>query len=245
MVDVQVRESNRQEEYAVRADGLWPRIGAAAGLAFVVLQSAALGFMSSGGWLDPGASKADIVKAFAGTPPSRLWIGAYLSILAALCFIPFTARVVTVLQRAEGPSGWLSRSALAGGLLLVAAELGGAGGVNALLTRAGHDLSSSEAMTLFDLAQALLFLFWAGGALFLAASAVLSLKLRALPRWLGGAAAGIAAVSLIAPASTQLLHVPATLFYLWVIAASIVLMRMPRERHADGRDRSGATFLTR
>jgi hypothetical protein len=230
MVDVQVRENVQQEEHAGRADGLWLQVGAAAGLAFVLLQSLALGFMSPGGWLDPGASKADIVKAFAGMPASQLWIGAYLSVLAALCFIPFAARVVTVLRRADGASGWLSTTALAGGILLVAAELGGAAAVNALLTRAGHDLSSAEAMTLFDLAQALLFLFWAGGTLFLAASAVLSLKFRALPRWLGGAAAGIAALSLIAPASTQLLHIPATLFYLWVIAASIALMRVPRER---------------
>jgi glucan phosphoethanolaminetransferase (alkaline phosphatase superfamily) len=133
---------------------------------------------------------------------------------------------------------------LAGGLLLVAVELSGGAVVNALLTRAGHDLTSAEAMSLFDLAQALLFLFWAGATLFLAASAVLSLKLQALPRWLGGAAAVIVAVSLIAPASTQLLHVPATLFYLWVVAASIVLIRTPREPHADGRDRSGIASLT-
>src|SRR5438105_1094068 len=102
MVDVQVRESAKQGEYAGRADGLWLRIGAASGLAFVLLQSAALGFMSSGGWLDPGASKADIVQAFAKMPASQLWIGAYISVLAALCFIPFAARVVTVLRRAEG-----------------------------------------------------------------------------------------------------------------------------------------------
>lgn len=243
MVDLQVPESNQQQENAVRADGLWLRIGAACGLAFVLLQSAALGFMSAGGWLDPGASKADIVKAFAGTPSSQLWIGAYLSVLAALCFIPFAARVATSLRRAEGASGWLWTVALAGGFLLVASELGGAGAVNALLTRAGDNLSTAEAMSLFDLAQALLFLFWAGGTLFLAASAVLSLRLRALPRWLGGAAAVIAAVSLIAPASTQLLHIPATLFYLWVIAASIVLMRMSREPHAEGRNRSGTASI--
>lgn len=238
MVDVQARESNQQQVNAARVGVLWPRIGAAYGLVFVLLQSAALGFMSSGGWLDPGASKADILKAFAGTSASQLWIGAYLSVLAGLCFIPFAARVVTALRRAEGAPEWLSTTALAGGVLLVAAELGGAGAVNALLARAGHDLSAAEAMSLFDLAQALLFLFWAGGTLFLAASAVLSLKLRALPRWLGGAAAGIAALSLIAPASTQLLHIPATLFYLWVIAASIVLIRMPRERQVEERERS-------
>jgi hypothetical protein len=240
MVDVQVQESNDQHEYAARANGLSPRIGAACGVAFVLLQSAALGFMSSGGWPDLGAPKADIVKAFAATPTTQLWIGAYLSVLAALCFIPFAARVTTSLRCAEGGSGWLSTVALAGGLLVVVAELGGAGAVNALLTRAGHSLSTAEAMTLFDLAQALLFLFWAGGTLFMAASAVLSLTLHALPRWLGGSAAAIAVVSLIAPASTQLLHIPASLFYLWVIAASIVLMRMPREPRVEVASRSNA-----
>jgi phage shock protein PspC (stress-responsive transcriptional regulator) len=243
MVEVQARERNRQQVNAVRGGILWPRVGAASGLAFILLQLAALGFMSSGGWLDPGASKADIVKAFAATPPCQLWIGAYLSVLAGLSFIPFTARVITVLRRAEGAPGWLSTTALAGGILLVASELGGAGAVNALLTRAGHDLSAAEAMTLFDLAQALLFLFWAGGTLFLTATAVASLKLHALPRWLGGVAAGIAAVSLIAPASTQLLHIPATLFYLWVIAASIVLLRVPREPQEEGPDRSPVASL--
>lgn len=91
------------------------------------------------------------MKAFAGTPASQLWIGAYLSVLAGLSFIPFTARVITASRRAERASGWLSTTALAGGILLVAAELGGAGAVNALLARAGHNLSAAEAMTLFDL----------------------------------------------------------------------------------------------
>lgn len=240
MVDVQVRDSNEQQLNAERADGLWPRIGAACGLLFVVLQSAALGFMSSGGWLDPGASRADIVKTFAGTPASQLWIGAYLSVLAALCFVPFAARVITTLQGAERTSGWLSTTALAGAILLVGAEISGAGAVSALLMRAGHGLSPAEAMSLFDLAQALLFLFWAGATLFLAASAILALKLGALPGWLGGAAATIAALSLIAPASTQLLHVPATLFYLWVITASIVLLRLPRERYAQRSDHAAS-----
>lgn len=243
MVDPPVRESNQPRVDEEGVDGLWPRIGATCGLGFVVLQTAALAFMSSGGWLDPGTSRVDILKEFARTPSSQLWIGAYFSVLAALCFIPFAARVITTLHDADGPSGWLSTTALAGAILLVGAEISGAGAVDALLARAGHGLSSAEAMTLFDLAQALLFLFWVGGTLFLAASAVLSLKLRALPWWLGGAAAVIAALSLIAPVSTQLLHIPATLFYLWVIAASIVLLRMPREPLSDGRIRAGSASM--
>ena len=243
MVNAQVQESNRQRESAERADAPWPRIGAACGLAFVLLQFTALGFMSSGGWLDPGASKADIVKAFARTPSSQLWIGVYLSALAAFCFIPFGVRVATSRSRGEPGSEWLSTVALGGGFLLVAAELSGVGAVDALLTRAGHNLSTAEAMTLFDLAQALLFLFWVGGTLFLAASAVLPWQFRTLPRWLGGAAAVIAALSLISPASTQLLHIPATMFYLWVIAASIILMRVPGEPHADRRNRSGTVSI--
>jgi hypothetical protein len=98
-------------------------------------------------------------------------------------------------------------------------------------------------MTLFDLAQALLFLFWAGGTLFLVASAILSLKLGALPRWLGGAAAIIAGLSLIAPVSTQLLHIPATLFYLWVLAASIVLLRTPHEPLSGVQNRAGSASM--
>lgn len=230
MVEVSMRK-NVDQQGERPAYGPWSRIGAASGIAFVLLQFAALGFMSSGGWLDPGAAKADIVKAFAGTPSSELWIGAYLSVLAALSFIPFAARVITRSRHTEGESGWLSSIALAGAFLLVAAELSGAGTVNALLTRAGHNLSAAEAMTLFDLAQALLFLYWAGCSLFLGASAALSLKRHVLPRWLGGAAALIAALCLIAPTSTLLLHVPATLFYLWVIASGIVLLRMPPGPH--------------
>jgi hypothetical protein len=224
MVDVQASESG-ELEVSERYGGLWPRVGAACGLAFVVLQSAALGFMSSAGWLDPGASRVDILRLFSGTPSSALWIGQYLSVLAGLAFIPFAASVVYRLRRTEGEPGWVSTVAVAGAVLLVASELCGAGAVNALLSRAGHSLSSSEAMTLFDLAQALLFLFWAGAVLFLGASAVLSFRLRSLPRWLGGAAAFIAAVSLVAPVSSQYLHIPATLFYVWVVAASVTLMR--------------------
>ena len=219
----------------------WPRIGAACGLAFVVLQSVALGFMSSGGWLDPGAAPADIVKAFAGLPSRPLWIGAYLSVLAALCFIPFTARVATSLRRADVAAGWLPTTALAGGWLLVAAEVSGAGAITALLARAGHALSPAEALTLFDLAQALLFLFWAGGAIFLGAVAVLSLTRRVLPRWLGGTAAAIAAVFLVAaPVSPDLLHLPATRFYLWVAATSVVLLRAPCETAAEVHGDAGA-----
>ena len=245
MITTQRHEHERiqQQERPQRADRPWPRIGAACGLAFVLLQSVALGCMSSGGWLDPGAAPAAIVTAFAGPPSRPLWIGAYLSVLAALCFIPFTARVTTSLRRADVVAGvgWLPTTALAGGWLLVAVEVSGAGAISALLARAGHALSTAEALTLFDLAQALLFLFWAGGVIFLGAVAALSLTRRVLPRWLGGTAAVIAVVFLVAaPLSPHLLHLPATLFYLWVAATSVVLLRASQEPSAEGPGDAGA-----
>lgn len=234
MIGTQARRSNPVQRTGDRSTMVWPRGGAACGLAFVLLQSAALGCMASGGWLDPGAAQASIAKAFAGTPPSQLWLGGYLSVLAALCFIPFAARVAAPLRDADAAPGWLRAAALGGAWALVASELAGAAALDALLARAGNGLSPVEAVTLFDLAQALLFMFWAGGTVFLAASAVLALRLRALPRWLGVAAAAIAAAFLVAaPASPQLLHAPATLFYLWVIAASIALMRLPQDPQAS------------
>jgi hypothetical protein len=77
------------------------------------------------------------------------------------------------------------------------------------------------------------------GALFLAAVASLVLTRGVLPRWLGWAAAVLAlllVVSLATP-KAEFAQTPPMLMGLWILAASVALLRQPRP--AEALDRVG------
>ena len=207
------------------------RLGAACGLAHVVLEFVGFGIGAASGSyaIDSYSSTAEIAKAIAQPATIGGWIGAYLEVVAFLAFIAFAARLWATLRRAEGEPAWLAATALGAGLLFVGLTLVAFAAGGAAYYRAGHGLDVQVARALSDVGQACFILTWAVGAVFLGASALVILGWRALPRWLGWSAALLALTLLAAVAvpTSTLAMIPVFLFYGWLVAASIVLLREP------------------
>jgi hypothetical protein len=206
------------------SDHALDRIGAACGvfwfplevLAFI-LTATAHAVPNSGGI----ASSEEIAKVLATPPPPQAWVSEYLYTLAALLFLVFTTRLWACLWRAEGGRGWLSVTALGSGLVYVALKLPQHTAVEVLWMRAGHGLDVQVGAALWDTSQGLLFASLNFNALMAAATAVVVLRLRALPAWLGWSAAACA-VALPVAVITHIFAI-AFVFAFWVMATAVVL----------------------
>lgn len=170
-----------------------------------------------------GASTQDI-SDFLARSSTRIYGGGYLEIVAFPLILVFLGRLRELLRRAEGENGWLATTAY--GAALIAIGLGAvAFTTEATAYYAGQrGLDIKTVGALLDLDG---FAFVIQGmplAIFLGATALLALRADALPRWLGWSAAGIA---ILFPATlwspTDLAQLPHPLFYLWVVATSVVL----------------------
>jgi hypothetical protein len=206
----------------------WGRLGAASGAAFVVLSLVG----SGGGGQGPAnnASREEIGRYFTTAPTSGGFTaaGPLLEILATLSLLIFWAHISTLLQRAEGDDGLLSRVAFGAGVGWVALKLGSFPAAYALRTRAGKGLDPALATALFDMNNAAFVLGWAAGALALGAVAAASVRYNALPRWVGYSAAVICAGLLIAiPFSSGAGMIAFLALLLWLLSTSIALVVHP------------------
>jgi hypothetical protein len=153
------------------------------------------------------------------------------------CFIIFAARLWAALRQAEGQIAWMSAVALASAVLFSAAGLGALAAERAIDVRAGHGLDAPAAVAFVTLNGTFFSLFGVFTALFLGAAAVVVLRTRALPAWLGWSAAAIALTRIggeFAPAGAIAESVN-FLFIFWVLATSIVLLLRPERAHATER----------
>jgi hypothetical protein len=176
-----------------------------------------------------GASTQDI-SDFLARSSTRIYGGGYIEIVAFPLILVFLGRLRELLRRAEGENGWLATTAYGAALIAIGF---GAVAFTAEATayyagRRGLDLKTVGA--LLDLDG---FAFVIQGmplAIFLGATAVLALRAHALPRWLGWSAATIA---ILFPATlwspTDLAQLPHPLFYVWVVATSVVLIARREE----------------
>jgi hypothetical protein len=201
---------------------LWALIGAAGGIAYVVL-----GIVGSDVLMNEqsqpavNASPHKIAAYFAAHPANTgRWVGGYVALLGMLALIGFVAYLWDVLRRAD-PESWLPSLVLTGGIVAATAKLVSFAPVFALYYRPG--LNPQLAAALFDLGNAAFALTEAAAALMLVGVAAVTLRTAVLPRWLGISAGALAAILLVAvPASGT----PGFLLFLvWLVAASVVLMR--------------------
>jgi len=175
---------------------IWPRLGAISGLLYVVLLF--------GGSSIPLGERVLIVVEVAGL----------------LFFIPFLGYLVSVLHRAEGEGGWLSATAFGAGLLALTIKLG-----NAAPSFAARDLEEGPLHTALHTMNGVAFvLSMLPLGVLVAAVAILVLKTRVLPAWLGWASAVTAPVLLVNGTFFEAEFVPAfLLFALWMVLMSVVL----------------------
>jgi len=146
-------------------------------------------------------------------------------LIGLLLFIPFLGYLCSVLREAEGRGGWLAATAFGAGLVNVAIKLGSIAPGNAAdrfadgtATHRALDVMNSTAFIATMLPLSVL----------MAAVAVVSVRTRVLPRWLGWLAAVTAPLLLVNGMFLDAEFGPAfLLFLLWVLLASVVLTVRP------------------
>jgi hypothetical protein len=178
-----------------------PRLGAASGVLFVALL---FGPSSSG-------SDSQIVVA--------------LELLGLLFFIPFLGYLWSVLRAAEGPGGWLSATALGAGLVGITMKL-----ASIAPGWAARDFDDGTAIhkALDRMNETAFIAQMLPDGVMLAAIAIVALKTRALPVWLGWLGAVTAPLLLVNGMFLDAEFGPAfLLFMLWTLLASVVLTVRP------------------
>lgn len=174
---------------------MMPRAGAACGTLFAVVLTAA----------SNGSADANYIAG-----------GAALAL-----FLPFLAYLCALLRQAEGEHGWLAPAALAAGVAGITIKL--ASGAPEIA--ANHLASGPLHNALQDMANVATVTSMYPLALLLAAVAVITVRTRALPRWLGYGAAVTAAALAINAGFLHATIVPAfLLFAIWTLAASVTLL---------------------
>jgi hypothetical protein len=228
-------------------DWLLARLWAACGILYVALSILGNEMVGgAGGAPATGASAQHIGAYYPSLPAPGVmdWTALSLVVLALLCFMVFVAYLSSVLRRAEGEGGWLSTAALSGGLLTVAANLGGIPPViAALLIRMNEGLDPQVSAALFHVSEGAHILVWITTPFLLASVAIVVIRTRVLPGWLGWSAAVIAVglpvnavfigLGFFAPPLFLLLNL------IWIIAVSVIqFMRAslrPAEREMPAR----------
>jgi hypothetical protein len=180
------------------------RIGAACGAVFAIVLTVAAG---------DGSHSFSGPRAVAG-------------VAALTAAVPFIAYLCSVLRAQAGEGDrWLAGAALAAGITGIMLKLGS--GAPELALHQAHLVPGTQ---LYNAVDAI-----AGGAtvlslyplaVFCAATAIIALRARALPRWLGAGAAVTAAALAVNGAFLGTGSVPALLlFLLWTLLASVHLLR--------------------
>ncbi len=194
----------------------WQRWAPLTGVVFVVLL--VLSFIVVGE--TPGAddSVGEVVDFYADNE-GEMFLSAFLAGLAAVFFLFFVGSLTNVLQSAEGPGGWLSGVARAGGTVAAVGMLI-FGGISFTLGDVADRLEPEATQTLNALNADFFFPLAGGIAAFLFATGLVAVRTRALPLWLAWAAVVIGVACF-----TPLGFFAFLASIAWVLAASIVLSR--------------------
>jgi hypothetical protein len=174
-----------------------------------------------------GASAADVAE-FLQSSAGRVWTGAVIGLLGIPLYLVFAVRVWALLGAAEGRGAWVSMAALAGALtgtaVVLAGDLSEAG---AAFYAGRRGLSPQVAGALFDVREFAEVVFKAPTLVFYTGVAVVVLRTRVFPRWLGWAAAVVAVIMLaslpLGPADAG--EIGNFAGALWMVAASVLLIR--------------------
>lgn len=206
----------------------WEQVAALGGIAFVVLQLAAQSLIQAGG-AEPrfDADAAEILQFFANRDTRLFGIGDYLMVLSVIPFVWFLGALWAALRRTAEDYAWLGLAAVALGLLEMA-QITIGGGWTLAVARINDGLTPEQAQLLFDQGNLGFANSWVALAGMLLAVAIISLQAGALPRWNGWLAV-ITAVGLVIArafwAASPIVFGPYMLFWLWLIATSLVLVR--------------------
>lgn len=213
------------------SDKLVARLGAASGIAYVVLAMIGTS-VGGGGSPDLTASRAEIAawvaKQHVGSTVHIA--GGFMELLGLLAFIVFVATLFSIFRRVEGGSGLLSTIVLGAGLVSVTVKLASAGPAFAVYWRGHEGLNPQLSAALIDQNNFSFLLTWSIDAVLLGAAALIILRTRVLPRWLGWLAAVLSPALVLSTFAAN--HVPPfamLLTLVWFVATSAVLTFRRRE----------------
>lgn len=215
----------------VTGERTWDRVGAAAGVAVIPMAVLGLALGSGGaqGARPAYGAPADEIAGWMTRPASpTAFVSDALLRLTFVFLLLFFARLWATLRQAEGGTGWLSTAGLAGGVVYVVLDLARFVVGEARTIGGGH-LASPEALTLFDISNALTPFTWTAIGMFMLPTSIVAVRARALPAWLGWAGILIGAANLaygsLPPVGSA---TPAELAFLaWVLVTGVVLLRRP------------------
>ena len=166
-----------------------------------------------------------------GGPGSQLALS--LEVLAFTSFLFFLGSLWGAMRRAEGGGGLLSATAFGAGVMSITIKLASAAPVLAARANAG-ELDPTITVVLEEINDASFALTFFPLAAMLAAFALVAIRSAAFPGWLGWAAAALSVAFVVgglvgsADVGSDWAGLPMLVFMLWVIAASVVLIRRAR-----------------
>jgi hypothetical protein len=200
-------------------------LGGLAGLGYGVLEVAGVvvGGASNPVPYDVFPSAAAAARIAATPMPVGVWVGFGLEVISTLLLVAFMVRATSAVRRADG-HGLLATSALAAGLVSVAAVFVSFGIMAARYAGAGHGLDGQSVTVLAYLNWGSYFLSWPGAAMFLGLLAAAAIRTHALPAWLGWAGVAVACAGLLGCLDPVNLGQLAQLLpILWIPAAGVAL----------------------
>lgn len=211
----------------------WEQIGAAGGILFVVLQLLSQMLIQIGGAEPPFNAPAGVIADyFMARNLSLASSGGFLATVSIITFFWFLGALWAGLSRCEGEPSWLSLVAFGSGAAGMAALLGSGGGWELALLRLGEEVPAEIRQLLFDQGNFAFASLWVSLAGLLLASGIVTIRDGALPRWLGWYGLVVAVAFLAARAvwftASGIKFMPYVLFWIWLIAASIALIRRAR-----------------
>lgn len=211
----------------------WDRVGAASGIVSIALSIGGFAIIGvSGLAVTPGGPMEDVEKAITEGNASLALFGLTLDTLGSLFFIAFAARLWATLREAEPAPAWLAVTALGSALVAVTAGLGDKAAFFAIFLRAEEGLAADIAASMYDTAGAYFVLFRSFAGFFLVAAGLSGLRAGGLLRWLAwaGVVIGLANIIEVATLEADVGQIAFPFFALWIVAASVVLLRRPLAR---------------
>lgn len=204
----------------------WARLAASCGGLAVLLLIVGNEVMKIGGG-SPGLHDSPQDYLSAVGRPANLLIGGFLIVLGACLFVPFFATLAGTLRRSAGEGDVLSAVVFGGGLVTVTVSLAAVAPVVAAAVLANDGQLSPELAKALSLMNSGLFVvMWATSAIYVAATAVLVLRTRALPRFIGWSGALLAPALLVGSLAVWKYDagfIAWMLTMVWLIATSIAL----------------------
>lgn len=202
--------------------------GGIAAIAYPIIQLVGQGLIQAGG-REPAfsAPAQEILVFFQNRVAAFIPLADFLMAISVIVFLWFLGALWHLLRPAEKGTGWLSLVAVGSGLLVPASF--NVGGWSLALFRIGEGLEPQIARLLFDEGNLAFANSWIALGSMLLGVGIVCKAMGIFPRWMGWGSI-ILALGLIAGRTvwtTQIAFLPYVLFWVWMIAFGIYVLRHP------------------